>query len=256
MRLLVLSLIAGPAMLVAQDGPDAAGIFQLVQMRYSTCKTFSCEGTSRQSSSVPLLGNSSRSFQIQYSRPDKIRIEWRKARFMQLGSDAACIYTDDGKIFSLSDTLGGPKRYPSISQAIGVEAGVSGGISFLVPSLLLGEPGYLAYWSMRRGPDSVVDGQECFSVALETKGFGIYTLDISKKASAILRATQDSEAAVLNAQRERAHKENPAWFNDPLGPQKTFLSSGTVTDFKNVVFDVPIGSVSFKLAKLGTEGAR
>jgi hypothetical protein len=247
--LALLLFLTSSGILFAQDNLDGSTIFDRVMQKYSSCRTFSCGGSSHETCSVPIVGNDDRTFLIRFARPSQIRVDWTKARFMGLGTVKAAIYTDDGKFYSISDILGGPKPYPSISEAIGVEAGVSGGISYLIPPLLLGEQGYLSYWTITRGPDSTVSGAACYSIALETKGFGIYTFDIAKANFSILRATQVSDAAVLNAQRERAHKENPAWFNDPPGTPKPFISSKTIVDFTDVIFDALIANADFKPAK-------
>jgi len=246
--LTLLLLIVSSAILSAQDTLDGNAIFDRVKQKYSSCKTFSCSGSSHQTSNVPIAGND-RTFLIRFARPNQIRVDWIKSRFMGLGTDTASIYTEDGKFYSISDTLGGPKSYPSISKAIGVEAGVSGGISYLIPPLLLGERGYLSNWAITRGPDSTINGKECYSISLETKGFGIYTFEIAKADFSILRATQDSDADVLNLQRERAQKENPALFNDPPGTPKPSISSKSVITFHDVTFDAFIPNEEFNNTK-------
>lgn len=54
---------------------------------------------------------------------------------------------------------------------------------------------------------------------------------------------------MLNAQRERAHKENPAWFDDRPGTPKPCLSSRTITDFADVTFDAPLDAAVFNREK-------
>lgn len=244
----LLSIFTWVLALPAQETLDGGAIFERVKQRYSSCKTFSCRGSSHQTASALLAGNDDRTFLIRFARPGQIRVDWTKARFMGLGSDTESIYTEGGKIYSTSVIAGGPKPYPSIEHAIGVDAGVSGGISYLIPSLLIGEEGYLFSWTVTRGADSIVDGRGCYSISLETKGFGIYTLDVAKDDYAILRAIQVSDASVVDAQRERAHKENPAWFDDPPGTPKASISSRTTTDFTDVIFDAPLKEADFQTA--------
>ena len=244
---LILISIAGS--LHAEDQLDGTAIFARVKEKYSTCKTFSCTGTYLQTRDTSLAKQDERSFLIRFGRSDLIRVDWTQSKFMRPGKETSSIYTEDGKIFSYSATLGGPKPYPSVSKAIGVEAGVSGGISYLIPPLLLGEAGYLAHWTITRGADSSVTGVDCYTVSLETKGFGIYTFDVAKEDFSILRATQDSDASVLNAQRERARKENPAWFNDPPGTPKPSISSKTVVEFHDMKFDASIPTEEFNYTK-------
>lgn len=247
--LILLSLLACTALLPAQETPDGTAIFERARQKYATCKTFSCHGTFQQTSDAPFASTDDRTFLIRFARPGQIRVDWTRSRFMGFGTETESIYTDGGTIYSQATFEKSPKPYDSIHSAIGVDAGISAGISYLIPSLLIGEDGYLSHWTISRGADTTIDGRVCYSVSLETKGFGIYTFDIAKDDSAILRATQVSDAAVVNAQRERAHKENPAWFDDPPGTPKPSLSSRTITDFADVTFDAPLDAAAFNRDK-------
>jgi hypothetical protein len=162
-----------------KESLDGAAIFERVKARYVACKTFSCLGTSQENRDRRLSKTKDRSFMIRFSRPDLICVDWTEPKFMGLGTEKSSLYTVKGKVYSDSATLGGPKEYPSISHAIGVHAGVSNGISYLIPPLLLGEPGYLHHWTITRGADRSVDGVICYSIIVEPKGFGIYTFDVS-----------------------------------------------------------------------------
>lgn len=244
--ILLLSLVGS---LHGETQLDGAEIFSRVKEKYSTCETFSCVGTSLRTLNTTPARNDERSFLIRFERPDLIRVDWTRSKFLGLGKETSSIYTDDGKIFSYSATLEGPKPYPSVSNAIGVEAGVSDGISYLIPPLLLGESGYLSHWTITRGPDDSVAGTDCYTVSLETKGYGIYTFAVAKRNFSILRATQDSDASVVNAQRERAQKENPAWFKDPPGTPKPSISSKTIVTFRDVTFDLSIPKGEFNFQK-------
>ena len=107
--------------------------------------------------------------------------------------------------------------------------------------------GYFDHWNLERKQDETIAGDDCYVIALETKGFGYYTLDVRKSDYAILRAVDVFKADVVDAQRTRAHRENPAWFNDPGGPMKTNVSDTATTEFKNIVFDQPLKDEDFLL---------
>jgi beta-lactamase regulating signal transducer with metallopeptidase domain/tetratricopeptide (TPR) repeat protein len=227
--------------------PTAQEIYDEMFQRYAKCSSYACTGTYEQNSDGWFGMSDNRTFSIRYARPSKIRVEWTQARFMGIGSDKSTLYTDTGKIFSNSGVLHTLTPYKSMDDAIGTEAGVSGTITYLLPSLLMGKSGYFDHWNLKRKPDEVIAGDDCFVIELETKGFGFYTFDVRKSDHAMLRAVNVFKADVVDAQRTRAHKENPAWFNDPGGPIKTMVSDTAITEFKNIVFDQPLKDEDFLL---------
>jgi hypothetical protein len=77
---------------------------------------------------------------------------------------------------------------------------------------------------------------------------GTFSL-ISKANFSVLRSTQVFDASVVNAQRERARKENPEWFNDPPGIPKPSTSDKTVMDFKNIRFDSTLSKEEFRFTR-------
>lgn len=225
---------------------DGHAIFEKIKERYSECQTFSCIGTSVLEHTA---GKDERTFLILFERPGHIRVDWTQSKFLRPGKQTSSIYTEDDQFYSYSSVLGGPKPYPSIRKAIGVEAGVSGGISYLIPPLLLGDRGYLSHWEITRGVDTTVADIDCYTISLETKGYGYYSFEVSKADFSIVRATNDAEASVVNAQRERARKENPNWFKDPPGTPKNTFSSKKVIQFQEVKFDSPIAKDDFRFVK-------
>jgi len=82
-------------------------------------------------------------------------------------------------------------------------------------------------------------------IKLETKGFGYYTLFVRKADATLIRSFHESDAAVMNQQRERAHAENSHWFDDPGGPRKIRSSSTATMDFTNIAFDPPMTDAAF-----------
>ena len=155
------------------------------------------------------------------------------------------IYTDSGKILSDNGMLHTTTNYKSISDAIAAEPG--GTICYFLPSLLLGRSGYLDHWGLKRKSDESIGGQECYLIEVETKGYGFYDIDIRKSDSAIIRASNIFDAGTVNSQRERAHKENPYWFDDSGGISKVSLSQVTTTFYGNIKFNAAIESLNFTL---------
>jgi hypothetical protein len=121
---------------------DAAAIFSKVQEKYAQGETFSCVGTlTSTQNTVPALKDV-RPFRVSFQRPDGIRLEWTDTQFLR-GSQTSSIFTEAGKVLAHTPRRGQQVEYASIAQGTRAEAGVSCGITYLIPSLLLGEPGYL-----------------------------------------------------------------------------------------------------------------
>lgn len=246
---------AAPSSTPTSAKPTAQEIYDAMFQRYAKCSTYACTGTYEQHSDGLFGTTDNRTFGIRYARPSKIRVEWTQPSRWWGGSNTSTIYTEGGKIFSKFNFRPIIESDKSIGDAISEAAGVSGTTSYLLPSLLMGKSGYLDHWSLERRPDEIVAGDDCYVIELETKGFGYYTFAVRKSDNAILRAVDVSKADVVDAQRTRAHKENPAWFNDPGGPMKTMVSDTAITEFKNIVFDQPIKDEDFLLNATSMQAA-
>lgn len=229
----------------SEDATDGEKIFEKVKEKYSTCKTFECSGTHEHKSQNLLSNDYTSRFLIRFSRPDKIRIDWEKGIFHYLGGES--IYTSDGKICSTDNIF---SSFKSVEDAIGTNAGVSNGISYFIPNLLLGKNGYLSYWTILREKDTTVDSKECYVIKIESKGFGIFTMNVNKEDFSILSSVQEMNANVATAQRVRANKENPKWFADG---QQVSGSNTVETHFTTIKFDIPLEDSAFKAEKLNGE---
>ncbi len=232
--------------------PSGEEVFAGVCWRYSSCGFFSCTGIYQSKMDANLMRElDHRAFSIRYSRPNRIRVSWteRWPSFPPTSENEiiSTIYTESGHVKTFSPILSAG-AYSSIANAIGTEAGVSRGITYLIPSLLLGKTGYLDHWKIERLADERIAGDDCFVIALETKGFGNYLLNVRKRDNAIIRSIDVSKADVVDAQRQRAHRENPHWFNDLGGPMKTYISTTTVMEFKDVVFDQTLDDFAYSKA--------
>ena len=222
----------------SEDSLDGEKIFEKVKEKYSNCKTFECSGTHEHKSPDLMSSGYTSSFLIRFSRPDKIRIDWEKGIFSEQGGES--IYTSDGKIYSTDDTY---SSFKTIEDAISTNAGVSNGISYFIPNLLLGKVGYLSYWTITREKDAAVDSKECYVIKIESKGYGIFTLNVNKADFSILSSVKVMDSKVATAQRVRANQENPKWFAEG---QEVSGSNTVKTHFAHIKFDIPLSEVDFK----------
>ncbi len=229
----------------SEDSIDGEKIFEKVKEKYSSCKTFECSGTHKHKSLDLISNDYTSSFLIRFSRPDKVRIDWEKGIFHNLGGES--IYTSNGKIYSTDDTY---SSFKTIEDAISTNAGVSNGISYFIPNLLLGKVGYLNLWTILREKDTTVDSKECYVIKIESKGFGIFTLNVNKEDFSILSSVQEMNANVATAQRVRANQENSRWFADG---QQVSGSNTVETHFTTIKFDIPLEDAAFKVEKLSGE---
>ncbi|MES2309080.1 MAG: hypothetical protein V4507_09495 [Verrucomicrobiota bacterium] len=228
----------------SEEELDGNAIFNRVKEKYSKCQTFEGIGTLERKSPDFTDGDYISNFLIRFSRPDKIRVDWEKGIFHKQGKDS--IYTEDGKISSTGILF---NRFKSIEDAIGTDAGISGGISYFIPMLLLGKNGYLEHWAIVRKKDKVEAGKECYVIEVESKGYGIFTLDVSKNDFSILSSNQVEDGEVQTVQRIRAHQENSNWFNDGGEVKKVTGSSVVTTKFSNIKFDLSLDEVAFHSEK-------
>ena len=225
--------------------PAAMAIFQAMKDRYANCTAFSCTGTYQESADWPVPMTTNRLFDIRFARPSRIRIEYQEPTVWNGGSVTGMIYVEGGKIFGRDGIIQKTEPFSSVDYAIGTLAGVSGSTTYLLPSLLIGKRGYFDFWGIEQEPDQTTSGQDCNVIKLETKGFGYYTLFVRKADATLIRSFHESDAAVMNQQRERAHAENSHWFDDPGGPRKIRSSSTATMDFTNIAFDPPMTDAAF-----------
>jgi beta-lactamase regulating signal transducer with metallopeptidase domain/outer membrane lipoprotein-sorting protein len=224
--------------------PTAQEIYDAMFQRYAKCSTFSCTGNYDQHSDGLFGITDHRMFSIRYARPSKIRIEWTQPSSWWSNSDTSTIYTESGKIFSKFDFQPTVESEKSIGDATSEAAGVSGTISYLLPSLLMGKSGYLDHWTLKRRVDEEVAGDDCYVIEVETKGFGYYIFDVRKNDNAILRAIDIVETNAAETQRTQAHKNNSAWLNGS-DPTKSMIWFTRTTEFHDIAFNQPLKDETF-----------
>lgn len=110
---------------------------------YGTCSRYRDRGvrTTRISTSTdhgPLEVDTRMEFRTRWRRPDALTFEYES--MMQHHSTRCVLWARAGETKSWWTCAPGVQKWPDIGRALGAKAGVSGGLSILVPALLLQDP--------------------------------------------------------------------------------------------------------------------
>jgi hypothetical protein len=207
------TLIFGLGLLLALPGradndPQAQALLQKVTDAYKNASSFSCEGhyenDLQAAMPVKLMGT----FKILYTRPDEIRIDWTDTK---MGGELVTnsVFTQDKTIFFYWGLLNKWSAQKDMEMALGTAAGISHGISYAIPSLLRGKPGYLEFTSLKPPLNAVVDGTNCVILSGSTRFQGDMEIAIDPGSSAIrqIKATKVIRQKELQAQMEKARQE-------------------------------------------------
>ena len=174
----------------AETQPEAADILERMFRAYASAPAFSCEGSCDDHEEGSALPVDRRTVTMRFVRPDRFRLAWTQKDFHGK-SGTSVIYTKGGQTFLRQ--WGEPRETaePSLGQAIDACAGISLGLSYLVPALLLGAPGYLRFASVRQDPDGVSgDGRPCWKLAGETTEGARWELLIDRETYALREALE------------------------------------------------------------------
>lgn len=226
----------------ADNDPQAVALLQKVKDAYKNASSFSCEGqyeTDLQTSMpLKLIGT----FKILFARPNEIRVDWTDTK---MGGETvtSSVFTQDKTIFFYWSMLGKCAPAKDMETALGTSAGISHGISYAVPSLLRGKPGYLTFTSLKRPENAVVDGTNCLILAGTTPFQGEVEIAIDPGTDTIrrIKTTKVIKHNDIQAQIEKARKE-AAKTNPDLAsklqdvPAMPDFTSVEVTTYKNPAF--------------------
>jgi hypothetical protein len=168
---------------------DASGILSRVEGVYAKCRTYVDSGSLTirfvESGGVH---TEERPFSTAFIRPDRFRYEFRSTN--SLGeSQRYLIWKDKDDVRRWWDVDNQERRIP-LSRAVAGAAGVSGGSTLSVPSLLFPHeiggrrPTQLEHPS--RAEDSFIDGAECYCIKGSTES-RLITLWVEKKHCLLLR---------------------------------------------------------------------
>ncbi|MEO6848594.1 MAG: M56 family metallopeptidase, partial [Chthoniobacterales bacterium] len=176
------------------SSPEALALYDQVKAKYSSCSSFYCDGENKTTSTT--LGGilpfkSETKFSIRFQRPALLRVDWVQPFPWpaSLIAPANCsLYTEGGKYFTVTSFQRSPREMKSLNDAMGTAAGISAGASYMIPSLLLGAPGYFKDAACKILPDAKVGSRECSVLKLVIAKRGEdYTIYIDKTTSGILR---------------------------------------------------------------------
>ena len=174
----------------AELQPGAAGVLARMFRAYATAAAFSCEGSCDDHEEGSTLPVDHRTVTMRFVRPDRFRLAWTQRDFHGK-SGTSVIYTREGRAFLRQWGAEHAEPESSLGQAINGSAGISLGLSYLVPSLLLGEPGYLAFVSLRQLPDAnSADGRPCWKLAGETDEGTRWELLVDRENCALREALE------------------------------------------------------------------
>jgi hypothetical protein len=107
-----------------------------------------------------------------------------------LGQNEHCIIdeADNAKRYIPSEDRW--QEEPSIELALAAEAGISGGLSYFVPSLLLGLDDFLKFTATESEPDLVIDKRPCRALTGVTESGSRVRVVILRTPICILQVTE------------------------------------------------------------------
>ena len=185
--LLVLCWVGG---LRAETDPEAAAILDRTFKTYASAAAFSCEGSCDDHEDGSTLPTDHRTVTMHFVRPDRLRLAWTQKDFHGK-SGTSVIYTREGQTLLRQWGTEREEPEPSLGQALDSCAGISLGLSYLVPALLLGDPGYLRFDSLRLLADAnSADGRPCRKLAGETNEGARWELLIDRETGALREALE------------------------------------------------------------------
>ena len=174
----------------AEMQPEAVGILEKMLKAYATAPAFSCEGSCDDHEEGSALPADHRTVTMRFVRPDRFRLAWTQKDFHGK-SGTSVIYVKEGQVWLRQWGLGRDEAEPSLGQVIDSCAGISLGLSYLVPALLLGDPGYLNFASLRQLPDAVSgDGRPCWKLAGETSEGARWEILVDHETNALREALE------------------------------------------------------------------
>ncbi len=239
-----------PALSTSAFAASGDELLQKVKARYASCAGFKAEGETKTTSNMMGKENPHRSekrFGIWFKRPDLLRVDWSEPSMASFTPVVCSLYTENGKYFGVSSFKRTPEEFNSLDMGMGAYAGISGGTTYLIPSMLLGKTGYFTEAAAEILPDVKINGEDCSVLEFTDKRTGKWTVTINKDTLAIVECRQiktitaeQSKAMMEEAKARMKDKHIPF----PMAPAQDYTIE-TVTTFKNASFDQEMAAADF-----------
>ena len=176
--------------------PEAVGILQRMFKTYAAAPAFACEESCDDHEEGSPLPPDHRTASVRFVRPDRFRLTWTQKDFHGQSSTSTILTRDGRTIFREQGNPGDTQVEPSLAQALSSCAGISLGLSYLVPALLLEDPGYLNFTELRQEADANSgDGRLCWKLSGKTSDGARWVLLIDRETCALREATEDNALA-------------------------------------------------------------
>jgi hypothetical protein len=235
----------------ADANAEGQALWQKVQNAYKMAATFSANGQYEDdlqtAAPMKLMGT----FKMLYSRPGLIRVDWTDT---EMGGEVvtSSVFTQDNTFYLLMGQLKKWSAQKDMEMGLSTAAGISHGISYAVPSLLRGQPGYFSFTSLQLPMRWTLNGRDCLLLTGMSKTQGKVELAIDPVSSAILQmktTTVVSSAAIaadMAKAREELAKTDPAQAARMVAPpaMPDFSTVETVT-FTDPTFGVILKPADF-----------
>jgi len=251
MKTHLLTIVTTSLSICAAFAEPGNELLEKVKSKYETCSSFFCEGTTKTISNMfgkdkPHKMESK--FSIRFQRPNLLRVDWFKPSQASFTPQSASLYTKDGKYFGVPGHSPTPEEFKSIEIGMGTYAGISGGVTYMIPSILIGKNSYLSDFTSQLGSDVMFDDRDCYTLELKDKKTGDWIILIDKETLAILRTKQ---VQVVKAEESRKQMEGAMQAlrdkNIPLPnlPKEDYTIETTI-DYSSVTFDKAMQANEFE----------
>ena len=232
LALLLLRATTAPA----QIQPEAGRILHRMLEAYRTAPAFACKGTYVDSDEASPGRPERRTVRMIFSRPERLRLAWTETD-SHGKTTTNVIFNRQGKTYFHWESLGRDDHYADLRETIAACAGISLGLSYELPALLLlGPSDDIGFVSLRRLPDArSEDGHACWRLAARTKQGEQREMLIDRKSNALRQLMELTTVEPVTTMQVRAAmaKTDPKMANAPLPPSREVRSTYR---FKNIRF--------------------
>lgn len=198
----------------AQDLTDPAAILRKSREAYETCATCLVDGQRRSETSTAPSPPEIKEMHLAFSRKDDLfRLDWSEMNPVTGGHKTNSVFTREGKTYFYWGSLGRFELPKDRRMALAAATGISSGLAYFLPSLLLHESNPLAVKDPALRPGVILDGQPCYVVTGTVRqGSSPFEVAIDEKTFAVVQIKETDHITNQDHQETiaRLKKSNPA----------------------------------------------